>query len=125
MAGKYTLRVPTEFAAAHRLHGYPGDCSRLHGHNWKVEIEVTGEKLDDVGMVVDFKVIKRVAKEVADQLDHGYLNEIPPFDEINPTAEHLARYFYREIGERLNDDSAQVTAVTLWETDRACVRYSE
>ncbi len=125
MAGTYTLRVHTDFAAAHRLLGYPGNCNRLHGHNWKVEVEVAGEQLDEVGMVVDFKTIKRAAGTVADRLDHAYLNEVPPFDTINPTAENIARYFFQELGAILDDDRARVRAVTIWETDRACVRYTE
>ncbi|MDD3608239.1 MAG: 6-carboxytetrahydropterin synthase QueD [Halothiobacillaceae bacterium] len=125
MAGTYTLRVETDFAAAHRLHGYDGNCARLHGHNWKVEVEVTGRRLDGVGMVVDFKRMKQAAREVAAHLDHFYLNEIPPFDTINPTAENIAAWFYRQVGERLNTPDARVSAVTLWETERACVTYRE
>jgi 6-pyruvoyltetrahydropterin/6-carboxytetrahydropterin synthase len=125
MAAQYTLKVLAEFAAAHQLHGYPGNCSRMHGHNWKVEVEVTGTQLDDVGMVTDFKTMKRAARDVAEQLDHFYLNDIPPFDRINPTAENLAAWFYREVGQRLNNTHAQVSAVTLWETDHACVTYRE
>jgi len=125
MAAQYTLKVLAEFAAAHQLRGYPGNCSRMHGHNWKVEVEVTGSKLDDVGMVTDFKTMKRAARDVAERLDHFYLNDIPPFDTINPTAENLAAWFYREVGALLNNEHAQVSAVTLWETDRACVTYQE
>jgi 6-pyruvoyltetrahydropterin/6-carboxytetrahydropterin synthase len=125
MSAQYTLKVLAEFAAAHQLRGYPGNCSRMHGHNWKVEVEVTGTKLDDVGMVTDFKIMKRAAREVAERLDHFYLNDIAPFDTINPTAENLAAWFYREVGALLNNEHAQVSAVTLWETDRACVTYQE
>ena len=125
MSAQYTLKVLVEFAAAHQLHNYPGNCARMHGHNWKVEVEVTGQQLDHVGMVVDFKTMKKAAKEVADRLDHFYLNDIPPFDTINPTAENLAAWFYREVGALLNGEHAQVSRVTLWETDRACVSYQE
>lgn len=125
MAAQYILKVHTEFAAAHQLHGYAGNCARMHGHNWKVEVEVTGTRLDGVGMVVDFKEMKRAAREVAKQLDHFYLNDIPPFDRINPTAENIAAWFYQEVGKRLNGEHARVSAVTLWETDRACVTYKE
>lgn len=125
MSARYILKVYTEFAAAHQLHGYAGDCARMHGHNWKVEVEVTGRRLDDIGMVVDFKAMKRAAREVAGLLDHGYLNAIPPFDGINPTAENIAAWFYQEVGKRLNGEHAQVSAVTVWETERACVTYQE
>lgn len=125
MAARYTLKVLTEFAAAHSLRDYPGDCKRLHGHNWKVEVEVIARALDAVGMGMDFKDIKRAANEVAGRLDHFYLNDIEPFDRLNPTAENLAAYFYHELSKLLNNTNARVNAVTLWETDRASVCYTE
>lgn len=125
MAGTYTLKVLTEFASAHTLRDYPGACARLHGHNWKVEVEVLARALDAVGMGVDFKVIKNAARAIGDRLDHRYLNELEPFTEINPTAENIAAYFYRELVKALNDERIQVSSVTLWETERACVRYAE
>jgi len=125
MAARYILKIVTDFASAHSLRDYPGECRRLHGHNWKVEVEVTARALDSLGMGVDFKVIKQAARKATDELDHRYLNEIAPFDQINPTAENLAAHIFRRIGEELNDERVQVSAVTLWETERACVRYTE
>ncbi|MDH5710632.1 MAG: 6-carboxytetrahydropterin synthase QueD [Gammaproteobacteria bacterium] len=125
MSAKYQLKVITEFASAHTLRDYPGACSRMHGHNWKVELEAIATKLDEVGMGVDFKKMKMVAREVGDRLDHRYLNELEPFTKINPTAENIAAYLYREISAKLNTDTIKVSAVTLWETERACVKYSE
>lgn len=125
MAASYTLKVLTEFASAHTLRDYPGACARMHGHNWKVETEVVASALDEVGMGVDFKVIKQASREIGDRLDHRYLNEIAPFTEVNPTAENIAAYFYRELAGQLNNDRIRVRSVTLWETDRACVRYAE
>lgn len=125
MAAKYTLKILTDFASAHTLRDYPGDCSRMHGHNWKVEAEVQATALDPVGMGMDFKIIKQATREIADQLDHRYLNDLTPFSEINPTAENIAAYFFQELRSRLNGPSIRVSAVTLWETERACVRYSE
>ncbi len=122
---RYQLTVVTEFAAAHTLRDYPGACSRLHGHNWKVETEAVATQLDTIGMAVDFKVLKKAANEVGDQMDHYYLNDLAPFKETNPTAENIAAYMYREISARVNNDRIKVTAVTLWETERAYVRYSE
>ena len=122
MTAKYVLKVVTDFAAAHSLRDYPGDCHRLHGHNWKVEVEVQAASLDQLGMVVDFKVIRQAARKVGDKLDHRYLNEVPPFDQLNPTAENLAAHFFRRLTEELNDTRTQVRAVTLWETERACVQ---
>ena len=125
MAGAYTLKVITEFASAHTLRGYPGDCNRMHGHNWRLEVEVTTSTLDDIGMGIDFKHIKNATRSVAQELDHRYLNDIPPFDAVNPTAENLAAYFYRRLAEILDDARVKVAAVTLWETERACARFSE
>ena len=125
MAASYNLKIVTDFASAHTLRDYPGACSRMHGHNWKVEVEVVATELDNVGMGIDFKAIKKATKQVTTELDHRYLNEIKPFDEINPTAENLAAYIYRGVSELINNQRVQVSAVTLWETERACVKYSE
>ena len=125
MAATYTLRVVTDFASAHTLRGYPGNCARMHGHNWKVEVEVIAEELDEVGMAVDFKVVKNATKEISNQLDHQYLNDLEMFTKQNPTAENIAAYFYSELSKQLNNQTVRVYAVTLWETDRACARYSK
>jgi len=125
MAARYQLKVVTDFSSAHTLRDYPGACSRMHGHNWKVELEAVATQLDDIGMGVDFKVMKQAAREVSAELDHQYLNELEPFKEINPTAENIAAYMYKEISVRINSETIKVTALTLWETERACVRYSE
>ena len=125
MVSKYTLKVVTDFAAAHALRDYAGECSQLHGHNWKVEVEVIATTLDEVGMGIDFKVIRTQAKEALSRLDHRHLNEIKPFDAINPTAENIAAYLYRQLSGSLNGPRTQVGAITLWETERACVRYTE
>ena len=121
--GSYTLTTEVEFAAAHQLHGYEGNCARLHGHNWRVVIEVTGRKLDDVGMVVDFKAIRSQAREIAKTLDHAYLNEVPPFDTVNPTAEHIAAFFHQALATRFDTDAYHVSAVTVWENARSAVTF--
>ena len=97
----------------------------MHGHNWKVEVEVTATALNEYEMGMDFKTIKTATRELAKTLDHRYLNDIPPFDVRNPTAENIAQYFYQRLSDTLNISTARVSAVTLWETDRACVRYTE
>ena len=121
----YTLKIVTDFAAAHTLRNYDGPCSRMHGHNWKLEAEVRASRLDDSGMVVDFKDVKRAARDVIARLDHQYLNDIEPFNRLNPTAENIAVHIYEALAAKLNNAHARVAAVTIWETDRACVRYSE
>lgn len=125
MSAKYTLKVISDFASAHTLRDYPGACSRMHGHNWKVETEVETTELDTVGMGIDFKTIRKATIELTDKLDHRYLNEIPPFDEINPTAENIAAFIFKGLSKTLNSDRIRVKAITLWETERACVRYTE
>jgi 6-pyruvoyltetrahydropterin/6-carboxytetrahydropterin synthase len=125
MSATYTLKILADFASAHTLRDYPGDCSRMHGHNWKLEVEVTATALNEYGMGMDFKTIKTATRELAKTLDHRYLNDIPPFDEINPTAENISQFFYKNLSATLNNDIAKISGVTLWETERACVRYSE
>lgn len=125
MSATYTLKIVTDFASAHTLRGYPGACQRMHGHNWKVEVEVIATRLDNLGMGIDFKVIKQATRKIADQLDHRYLNELEPFTKINPTAENIAAHFYNELSGMLNNQDVRIHTVTLWETERACVRYSE
>ena len=125
MAAKYTLKILTDFASAHTLRNYPGACSRMHGHNWKVELEIEATQLNDIGIAIDLKQMKKATNEVCDRLDHQYLNDIEPFHKINPTAENIAAYLYSEIGKLINDDTVKVSMVTLWETERACVRYTE
>jgi 6-pyruvoyltetrahydropterin/6-carboxytetrahydropterin synthase len=125
VAARYNLKVVADFASAHTLRDYPGACARMHGHNWKVETEVLATQLDGCGMGVDFKVIKQATRAIAERLDHRYLNDLEPFDRLNPTAENIAAYFYKELSAQLNSDHLKVQAVTLWETERACVRYFE
>jgi 6-pyruvoyltetrahydropterin/6-carboxytetrahydropterin synthase len=125
MPAKYTLKIVTDFASAHTLRDYPGACSRMHGHNWKVELELEASQLNGIGIAVDFKKMKKTTNEVCARLDHRYLNELEPFTEINPTAENIAAYLYAEISKQLNNDTVTVNALTLWETERACVRYQE
>lgn len=125
MAALYTLKIITDFAAAHSLRDYPGICSRLHGHNWKVEVEVTATALNSVGMGIDFNDLKAATRTELAELDHRNLNDVVPFDRINPTAENIAAYLYQQLSKRLNSTTTRVTTVTLWETERCCVRYTE
>jgi len=121
----FVLKIVTDFASAHSLRDYPGDCSRLHGHNWQVEVMVSSQVLDDTGIAIDFREIKRQAKVVVKRLDHQYLNEIKPFDVLNPTAENIAKYLFDETGVLINNKDVIVKEVTIWETPRSAVTYSE
>lgn len=120
----YHLMVRTHFAAAHRLVNYQGDCENLHGHNWHVEVTVKARRLDAAGLGIDFKILKRETKELLGGLDHKYLNDLEPFQEISPSSEHIARYLFEQLGERLDDDNVAVERVTVWESDYACASYT-
>ena len=121
----FVLKIVTDFASAHSLRDYPGDCSRLHGHNWQVEVMVSSQVLDESGIAIDFREIKKQTKAVVKRLDHQYLNEIEPFDVLNPTAENIAKYFFDEIGILINEENVKVKEVLIWETPRSAVTYSE
>jgi 6-pyruvoyltetrahydropterin/6-carboxytetrahydropterin synthase len=97
----------------------------LHGHNWKIEVEVTATTLDEAGMGIDFKVIRSATRQVSELLDHRYLNEVEPFLDVSPTAENIAAFFYQRLGALLNNERVRISTITIWETERACVRYSE
>ncbi|BBP43287.1 6-carboxytetrahydropterin synthase QueD [Thiosulfativibrio zosterae] len=125
MAQKFVLKTLLDFASAHSLRGYPGDCAKLHGHNWKIEVQVVGSQLNDIGMVIDFKEIKRHAKLVVAELDHTFLNDHPHFKEVNPTAENIAVYLFKEIERRIQTPEVTMHSLTVWENDRNCVTYSE
>jgi 6-pyruvoyltetrahydropterin/6-carboxytetrahydropterin synthase len=121
----YTLTVVTDFSASHIIPGHPGKCARLHGHNWKVEISVQSKILNELGMAVDFADVKAIAKSVIDEVDHRHLNDIPPFDTISPTAENVSAWLYQRLSKLINTQDISVSAVTLWETDRSRVQFSE
>lgn len=118
----YDLTVRAHFDAAHALRGYPGECRNLHGHTWDVEVVVRGERLDDVGIMYDFKTLKADIAAVLEPLDHAYLNDVPPFDEINATAENLARYLHEKLEERLGT-AVSVVEVGVWESPVAKITY--
>ena len=121
----FVLKIVTDFASAHSLRDYPGDCARLHGHNWQVEVSVCSQILDDSGIAIDFREIKKQTKLVVKRLDHQYLNEIKPFDILNPTAENIAKYFFDEIALLITNKDVKVKEVMIWETPRSAVTYSE
>ncbi len=121
----YELTVKVTFSAAHSLRDYNGPCSNVHGHNWLVEVVVTGEELQPNGMLVDFADIKEVASEVLSRLDHTNLNEVPPFDKTNPTSENLAKWLFEELGGRINTDALKITRVNVREAETSCASYYE
>ena len=121
----FKLIVKKEFSAAHILHGHPGNCKRMHGHNWLVEAEVQGDNTNDIGMVIDFKDIKNNLKEIISNLDHQFLNDLEPFINENPTAENISKYIYKELSNNINTDNIKVSKIKLWETSNSAVTYTE
>jgi 6-pyruvoyltetrahydropterin/6-carboxytetrahydropterin synthase len=122
-AGVYALTVRTSFSAAHRLREYDGNCERLHGHNWQVEVTVASEVLDDQGIALDFRAIKSAVNDLLAGLDHRYLNEVSPFDRLNPSSENLARYLFEEMEKKV-PPPARMARVTVWESEDARAEYS-
>lgn len=118
----YELTVKGHFDAAHALYGYPGECRELHGHTWDVEVCVRGEHLDEVGIVYDFKRLKSDLASVLEPYDHAYLNEVTPFDTLNPTAENLARVVFEALSARVGPE-VTVTEVAVWESPVAKIVY--
>ena len=119
----HELVIESEFSAAHRLREYDGACERLHGHNWRVEVLVAGETLNRLGMLVDFRELKRILHEALDRFDHTFLNELPEFKEQNPTTENMARVIFEKCSLRM-PDGVTVRSVAVWESPRCGARYS-
>lgn len=121
----YQLKISSNFASAHNLMHYQGDCENLHGHNWKVDVSVTAQELDKSGLGIDFKKLKAETKTLLQTLDHKYLNELGPFKEVSPSSENIARYIYHELSRTLNSNNVKVESITVWESDFACAKYYE
>ena len=121
----YEVSVDETFAAAHNLRNYRGKCENLHGHNYKVRITLAGQDLDSTGLLYDFVQLKKAIQEVIRSLDHTYLNERPPFDVLNPSAENIARYIYDETARQLPRaaNGAGIASITVWESDVTAATY--
>jgi 6-pyruvoyltetrahydropterin/6-carboxytetrahydropterin synthase len=120
----YEVMIEEEFSAAHALRQYHGKCENLHGHNWKVEVYVRGGRLDNAGMLVDFKQLKEATRNCMRYLDHFNLNELPPFDEkVNPSSENIASFILERVAAEINNDRAKVYKVRVWETPSTCATY--
>jgi 6-pyruvoyltetrahydropterin/6-carboxytetrahydropterin synthase len=119
----YELKIITSFSAAHRLENFYGKCEALHGHNWKVEVFLQGDKLDEAGLLQDFGVVKARTRELLEEIDHKYLNELPAFSNQNPSSENLARFLFQRLAASLNRDGVRVSRVSVWESDTSCASY--
>lgn len=120
----FEVMIERNFSSAHQLRGYKGKCENLHGHNYKIEIYARGSELDNIGLLVDFGELKTAADEVTQYLDHRNINELPPFDEeLNPSAENLARYILERVASRVGDDRVEVYKVRCFETPTSVATY--
>ena len=120
----YSITVESDFASARNLRNYKGKCEKLHGHNYKVCLTVEGASLDKSGMLVDFTDLKNILESVLSNFDHGYLNDILPFDKINPTAENIAEQISKQIQFKIKKSKFKIK-VTVWETEKNCATYYE
>ena len=124
----YEVTVEAGFSSGHYLRNYQGKCENPHGHNYRVLVTLAGAELDETGLLLDFKLLKNLLRPVVDYLDHQMINDLPPFTELNPSAEHLARYFYdstsRELLE-ITSGRVRIKDCTVFETDTSFARYYE
>ena len=119
----YDIFIKTHFAGAHHLRDYPGDCELPHGHNWKVKVTVRASEVDDVGMGIDFKLLKKHVKEVVDRLDHRDLNKMEEFSVLNPSSEHIAMFIYDNLYSVLKTERYFLYSVTVMETDTSGLTF--
>jgi len=117
----YEIKVKYNFSSAHNLRNYSGKCERLHGHNWVVEASFQYKKLDKDGLAIDFRIAKAALKEIAEELDHSYLNDLQFFKRVNPTSENIARFIYGRIKKKIKN----IKSVAVWENENSCAIYSE
>lgn len=120
----YEVGIKAHFSAAHRLIDYKGSCAAFHGHNWEIEVYVSGDSLDSIGILVDFRELKQRVNKVLEQVDHRDLNEVDPFQTLNPTSENIACYLFEEFSQRLDCDRYAVSRVVVHETPGSVATYS-
>lgn len=121
----YRVKIVTQFSAAHSLKNYKGKCESLHGHNWKVEVILGGEKTDNSGMVMDFGDLKRITNEVLEGLDHKYLNDLDYFSKNSPSSEEIAKYIFTELKSKIDTGDYWLDEVRVWETNNSCAMYRQ
>ena len=119
----YELKIITHFSAAHQLREFQGQCEHLHGHNWKIEVCVTSDVLDDAGIVIDFRILKNHVETIMATLDHKFLNDLAPFKDQNPSSENIARYVAEELSSLVDSNEIKVSRVTAWESENSCATF--
>ena len=120
----YEIVVEQYFEAAHFLRGYQGKCENVHGHRYGVVVRIKSEKLNDIGLAYDFTSVKQHLKEITGRYDHALLNDLPPFDKINPSAENIAATIYNGLKDQINAAAATLTAVEVWENPQQGAIYT-
>ncbi len=120
----FRLMVESGFAAAHQLKEYEGKCEGLHGHNWRVQVMVKTDRLNSIGLGIDFKILKDILNEILSKLDHTFLNDICPFNSKNPSSENLAYFIFDEFLKRIDKKALQLDWVRVWESNTAFAQYS-
>jgi len=120
----YELSVKMHFSAAHHLSGYDGKCADMHGHNWEIEVFVTGEKLNGIGILVDFRLLKEMVKEILGELDHADLNMLDSFKTANPTSENIARFVCDGLSNKIKNIGCRVSRVLVRETPETSASYT-
>jgi|TARA_B100000315_G_scaffold97204_1_gene89369 6-pyruvoyltetrahydropterin/6-carboxytetrahydropterin synthase len=119
----YQITVEQHFDAAHFLRGYHGKCEATHGHRFLVIVTLQAKTLDEIGMAYDFTVLKRQVSEIIGRFDHVCLNDVPPFDKVNPSSENIASVVFNELQIKLADASATITRTEVWETPQNRAAY--
>jgi len=119
----YTIAIEQHFDAAHFLRGYQGKCEALHGHRYKVVARVDASELNDIGLAYDFTLLKQHLGEIMSRFDHTCLNDVPPFDEINPSSENIAVTVYQELKPKLAGEPVTIASIEVWETPQSWVTY--
>jgi 6-pyruvoyltetrahydropterin/6-carboxytetrahydropterin synthase len=122
----FEVSVEETFSAGHALRGYKGKCENPHGHNYRVRVTLEGQQLDSIGLLYDFTHIKRLLREVIEGLDHKFLNDLAPFDTLNPSAENLAKFFHEQAARQIEraPNAPRIKQITVWETDETSATYT-
>ena len=120
----YKLNVTTSFSGAHNLKGYPGECKYLHGHNWKVRVQLVAEKTDELGMAIDFRIVKELMNDLIGKFDHKYINDLEWFKVQNPTSENIAKVIFDELHKAFENKNVSLDEVEIWESDFTSIIYN-
>lgn len=120
----FKISVTIKFSAAHKLRGYEGPCENLHGHNWVIKATIGTDKLNEIGIAYDFKKLKSHLNEIVGRLDHQFLNEVKPFDELNPTSENLSKFIFESLSDKL-PSNIRVIAVEVGESEHYMSSYEK